>query len=192
MQVELDCFVVSVANSRNPPKMSKVAKATKLALIVLATIAVTLLAARAYQSQRGAQLEPWHTYVPLELHAHELDAADWSRYLKAEDAIYDALRTEVTQRLPQEDRVPVNRYFEGSPIYPGHFKQDWNRSYVLEPEGDPVGAVVFLHGLTDSPYSLRHIARLYRARGFVPVAIRLPALALRNCLVFSAPRSEQS
>ena len=45
---------------------------------------------------------------------------------------------------------------------------------MLEPEGAPVGAVVFLHGLTDSPYSLRHIARRYRDHGFVAVAIRLP------------------
>ena len=29
---------------------------------------------------------------------------------------------------------------------------------MLEPDGPPVGAVVLLHGLTDSPYSLRHIA----------------------------------
>jgi alpha-beta hydrolase superfamily lysophospholipase len=155
--------------------MSRVAKAAKLVLVLLVTVAVTLLGARAYQSQLGAPLEPWHTYVPHELHAYELDTADWSQYLKAEDAIFDGLRTEVTQRLPESDRVPFNRYFEGSPIYPGHFKQDWNRSYILEPEGNPVGAVVFLHGLTDSPYSLRHIARLYRAHGFVSVAIRLPA-----------------
>ena len=155
--------------------MSRVARAAKLILILLVTVAVTLLGARAYQSQRGAPLEPWHTYVPHELHAQELDAADWPRYLKAEDAIFNALKKDVTQRLPEKDRVPVNRYFEGSPVYPGHFKQDWNRSYILEPEGTPVGAVVFLHGLTDSPYSLRNIAQLYRARGFVSVAIRLPA-----------------
>jgi alpha-beta hydrolase superfamily lysophospholipase len=34
--------------------------------------------------------------------------------------------------------------------------------------------VVFLHGLTDSPYSLRHVARRYRAHGYVSIAIRLP------------------
>ena len=33
---------------------------------------------------------------------------------------------------------------------------------------------MLLHGLTDSPYSLRHIARRYRDRGFVAVAIRMP------------------
>ena len=60
-------------------------------------------------------------------------------------------------------------------MHPAGFAQDWNRSYVLEPDGAPVGAVVFLHGLTDSPYSLRHIARRYRAHGYVAVAIRLPA-----------------
>jgi alpha-beta hydrolase superfamily lysophospholipase len=155
--------------------ISKLARSAKRGLILLATIVLTLLAVRVYDTQRGAPLEPWHTHIPHELSVDELDRADWAGYLKAEAAIFDALKTEVTQRLPKEDRVPVNRYFEGSPIYPGHFAQDWNRSYELEPVGEPVGAAVFLHGLTDSPYSLRHIARLYRERGFVSVAIRLPA-----------------
>ena len=143
--------------------------------VVVAVSLTTLLAIRAYDSQRGPPLEPWHTYVPHELGAKVIDKADWSAYLKAEDVIFDAVRTEVTQNLPLEDRVPINRYFEGSPVYPGHFAQDWNRSFVLEPDGNPVGAAVFLHGLTDSPYSLRHVAQHYRARGFVAVAIRLPA-----------------
>jgi alpha-beta hydrolase superfamily lysophospholipase len=34
--------------------------------------------------------------------------------------------------------------------------------------------VVLLHGLTDSPYSQRHIARAYRNRGFVAIVIRIP------------------
>jgi alpha-beta hydrolase superfamily lysophospholipase len=59
-------------------------------------------------------------------------------------------------------------------VYPGHFTQDWNRSYVLEPQGAPTGAVVLLHGLTDAPYSQRHIARRYREHGYVAIGIRLP------------------
>ena len=98
-----------------------------------------------------------------------------AQYLKAEDAIFASMRTEVSQRLGPEDRVPYNRYFEGSPVYPAHLTEDWNRSYVLAPTGKPVGAVVMLHGLTDSPYSLRHIARRYREHGFFVVGIRLPA-----------------
>ena len=58
-------------------------------------------------------------------------------------------------------------------MYPARFARDWNRSYVLEPDGTPMGAVVLLHGLTDSPYSLRHIAKRYRDRGYVAIGIRL-------------------
>ena len=84
------------------------------------------------------------------------------------------MRKEVTQKLEPEDRIDANRYYEGSPIYPPKFKYDWNRSYIMEPAGAPRGAVVLLHGLTDSPYSLRHIARRYRDDGYVAIAIRLP------------------
>lgn len=146
----------------------------KRAVVLVGVVALTLLAVRAWDAQRGEPLEPWHTFVPDELDVAAMDRADWSAYVAAENALFDEMRAEVTQKLDPEDRVPVNRYFEGSPVYPGHFAQDWNRSYVLEPDGPPVGAVVFLHGLTDSPYSLRHIARRYRERGYVTVAIRLP------------------
>ncbi|TCR66309.1 alpha/beta hydrolase [Bosea sp. BK604] len=141
---------------------------------VLVIIALSLIGFRIYDTQRGAPLEPWHTFVPHELSLAELDRDSWSDYLKAEDAAFASVRAEVTQKLAPDERIPVNRYFDGSAIYPGHFKQDWNRSYVMEPEGKPVGVAVFLHGLTDSPYSLRHVARQYRDRGFLAIAIRLP------------------
>src|ERR1700730_11097470 len=143
--------------------------------LLLAVVVVTLLGARVYHSQRGAPLEPWHTFVPHELKAKAIDGTNWVDYLKAEDKIFADVLHEVSQKLDADERIPVNRYFEGSPVNPESFSQDWNRSYVLEPDGPPAGAVVFLHGLTDSPYSLRHIARSYREHGYVSIAIRLPA-----------------
>jgi alpha-beta hydrolase superfamily lysophospholipase len=144
-------------------------------LVLLIVVAATLLAVRAWESQRGPDLELWHTYVPHDMHADQIDKSDWAAWLKAEEAVFRGVRAEVTDKLDAEAKVPGNRYYDGSPIYPGHFAQDWNRSYTLEPDGPPVGAVVLLHGLTDSPYSLRHIARRYRDEGFVAVAIRMPA-----------------
>ena len=138
---------------------SRVLRWLKRAALLLGAIAITLIAVRIYDTQRGPPLELWHTYAPPELSADEIDEADWSQYLAAEQAAFEAVRREVDEQLDPEDRVPVNRYFEGSPVHPARFAQDWNRSYVLEPEGAPVGAVVFLHGLTDSPYSQRHIAQ---------------------------------
>jgi alpha-beta hydrolase superfamily lysophospholipase len=143
-------------------------------LVVLLLLGAVGLTVRSYRALQGPPLEPWHTFVPVELRADELDAADWPRYLEQEQAIFDSVRANVTQRLEPDARVPYNRYFEGSPVFPAKFAQDWNRSYVIEPASAPRGAVVLLHGLTDSPYSLRHIARRYAEQGFVAIGIRMP------------------
>src|SRR5262249_21798090 len=131
-------------------------------------------AVRAYQSMQGPPLQLWHTYVPHDMTARSMATADWAQYVRAEDALFGEVRAHVTEKLDAEARHPANRYFDGSPLDPGHFAPDWHRSYVLAPAGPPGGAVVLLHGLTDSPYSLRHVARRYRQDGYVAVAIRLP------------------
>lgn len=151
-----------------------VRKTVKWAVIGLVVLGTVGLAVRAYRSLGGPALQPWHTFVPVELRAPDLDGADWARYVAQEDAIFKSVRAEVSQKLEPDARVPINRYFEGSPVYPARFQHDWNRSYILEPDGKPAGAVLLLHGLTDSPYSLRHIARLYRDRGFVVIGMRMP------------------
>jgi alpha-beta hydrolase superfamily lysophospholipase len=154
--------------------LRKLLKVTKIGVLVLVLLAIGALALRAWSSQRGPALSVWHTYVPRELTVEEMNTGDWNTYLKAEARIFDDVRTNVVEKLRPSERVPSNRYYEGAPIYPEHFKENWNRSYILEPSGPPVGAVVMLHGLTDSPFSLRHIARRYRDRGFVAIGIRLP------------------
>ena len=153
----------------------RVVKIVRRAAVLVAVVAITLLAVRIWDAQRGPPLEPWHTFAPTELSAEELDEADWAAYLAAEQAAFDQVQAEVTAELDAAERVPINRYFEGSPVFPGNFAQDWNRSYVIGPDGPPVGAVVLLHGLTDAPYSQRHIAAAYARHGFVAIVPRLPA-----------------
>jgi alpha-beta hydrolase superfamily lysophospholipase len=154
--------------------MRVIGRILKWVFVLIVVVGFTLLGVRAYRIRSWPALELWHTFVPHELRADQIDKSDWNRYLAEEDRIMASVRTEVSQKLPSGERVPVNRYFEGSPIYPGHFAHDWNRSYIMEPDGQPIGVVVLLHGLTDSPYSLRHIEQHYRDRGFVAIAIRLP------------------
>jgi alpha-beta hydrolase superfamily lysophospholipase len=153
----------------------KMLRLLRRVFVLLIVAAAALFVARAWDSQRGAPLDPWHTHVPRDWHAAQIDKADWAAYLTAEEAVFREVRAEVVDKLDEEARTPGNRYYAGSPIYPGNFASDWNRSYILEPDGPVLGAVVLLHGLTDSPYSLRHVARHYRDRGFVAVAIRMPA-----------------
>ena len=151
-------------------------KYAKRTLIGLALIAVTLLAVRAYDLQRGPPLEPWHTFVPHELSVAELDKTDWAGYLKAEER---DLRYRCGPRSRRSSaRTSASRSIAISTaarsIRAGSRKTGTGLTCSNRKE-PRLGAVVFLHGLTDSPYSLRHIARRYRAHGFVSVAPRLPA-----------------
>ncbi|MBR0657999.1 alpha/beta hydrolase [Neoroseomonas oryzicola] len=135
---------------------------------------VVVLALRVWDMQNGPPLGPWHTFVPEELDRDAVDRADWARWIAAEDSLFASVRREVSGRLEPEEQVATNRYFSGSPVDPDRFARNWNRSFVLEPDGPPRGAAVFLHGLTDAPFSLRHFAETYRARGFVAIGIRMP------------------
>lgn len=149
-------------------------RALKWLAVLALVLFVAFLGSRIWFAQSGPPLEPWHTFVPEEMSVSELDAADWRDYLAHEDKLFADVTREVVQQLPEEDRVPSNRYFAGSVVYPPNLTHDWNRSYELAPSGEPAGVVVLLHGLTDSPYSLRHVARRYLTNGFLVVAPRLP------------------
>ena len=141
---------------------------------ILVILAVVLFAERVFVTQRSAPLELWHTFVPQEMSVQQIDSADWAQYLKHEAEVMESVRTQVTQKLDARTQTAGNRYFEGSPMHYGHLAHDWNRSFVLQPKTKAIGAVVLLHGLTDSPYSIQRIAQEYTAHGFVAVGIRLP------------------
>lgn len=145
----------------------------RLAVAVLLVVA-TIVVVRAVDAWRQEPLALWHTVVPEELDAAALDHADLAAYLAAEDAAFATVQSEVTAALPPRDRVRFDRYWAESSVYPPNLARDYNRTLVLAPEGPVRGAVVLLHGLTDSPYSLRHIAERYRDHGYVAIAIRLP------------------
>jgi len=141
--------------------------------LLLGLVALGLML-RVYDVQRGPPLGPWHTVVPGEMPRDAIDTADWRGWMAAEQAVMDTVRREVTEALDPAERVPANRYFAFSPVHAPGFARDWNRSFILEPAGAPAGVAVFLHGLTDAPFSLRHLAEAYRARGFLAIAIRMP------------------
>ena len=61
----------------------KVLRLLRRALVLLVVVAAALLAVRAWDSQRGSPLDPWHTYVQHVWHAADIDKADWPAYLKA-------------------------------------------------------------------------------------------------------------
>jgi hypothetical protein len=74
---------------------AKIIKGIKWASTLLVLAAIIFFGIRVYDIQRGPPLARWHTYVPHELRAKELDAADWSRYLAEEAKIFEAVGTDL-------------------------------------------------------------------------------------------------
>ncbi len=143
--------------------------------IAAAALAVLLLMGiRAYQSTQGPPLRPWHTIVPAELSANAIVKGNWRGYVAAEARLFDRLQQRMQDELEQGDRTLINRYNEPSRASPAAFGRDWNRSFVLEPLGATHGVVVLLHGMTDSPYSMRSLAELYWRHGYIAIAPRMP------------------
>lgn len=146
----------------------------KKALLVLIALSLCFFIGRIYQSEQGAPLHRWHTWSADEMSPDEIDHASFADYLSREDVIFRDMKANLNDTLRADEKTALNRYNAQSSVYPARFKPDWNRSFILLPDRKPLGAVVLLHGLTDSPYSVRYLAEDYRQKGFVAVVPRLP------------------
>jgi alpha-beta hydrolase superfamily lysophospholipase len=126
----------------------------------------------------GPPLEPWHR-VRL---THEFTARDYAegrivtldQYRKRERKLLDQVRAEIMRPADDEDLLAFDRYERGSLGDPDVWSFNWNQTFVLQPAGEPAGGVLLLHGLTDSPYSLRSVGQALVARGYRVVGLRLP------------------
>ena len=127
-------------------------------------------------SRGRPDLEPWHAEAP----ASEVRAADvgpgftLADYLRREDAAMREVQDRIEARTPSERQMNANRYDAGSPLNPRRFARNWNRSFELVPPGPPSGGVLLVHGMTDGPYSMRHVAPLFQRAGFYALALRMP------------------
>ena len=65
------------------------------------------------------------------------------------------------------------RYSRGSAADPQRWQPNWNRSFEL-PTKTPAGGVLLLHGMSDSPYSLRALGETLNQRNYWVVGLRLP------------------
>ena len=136
-----------------------------------AAIAVWLLG----QGCGDPPLEPWHT----EMLTEEFTAAKageirtFDDYRQLEDRLFTQLEKEVYARVDTGPAHQLARYSAGSAADPRNDQPDWNRSFELTPEA-PAGGALLLHGMSDSPYSLRALAETLRRRGYWVIGLRLP------------------
>lgn len=152
------------------------------ALIVI----VTLMLIRAFDARRQPDLEPWHTVrFEDDFRASNSDGAGWQEFLAVEDRMFRELEARVVGDL---GKLP-SRFNRQSRFYPGKFEQNWNRSFELAP-AEPWAAIVLVHGLTDSPYSVRAAAEIFSGMGVHVVAPRMPGHGLAPSALIEITRDD--
>lgn len=120
-------------------------------------------------------LAVWHT-AKLE---SEFRAADASTvrtlddYRALEVRLFKELQEKVYDHVTPEDRRRFGRYSRGSIADPLAQTVNWNRTFELATH-NPRGGVLLVHGLSDSPYSMRALGERLNANGFHVVGLRLP------------------
>jgi alpha-beta hydrolase superfamily lysophospholipase len=144
-------------------------------VVLLLLLAFLLLLAWAFQSRTMPALQIWHTtHLESEFTASDLTATyTLDDYLAQEQRLFDELQQKIYQHVEPNGDLFYNRYNNQGPQDPDWQQQNWNRSFELVPRHIK-GGVLLLHGLTDSPYSLRMIGELLYAQGFYVLGLRLP------------------
>ena len=136
------------------------------ALVIVIIVAVVVLNDR-------PDLSVWHTTILDQEFDKDSEVETFEQYLELEDRLFKQLDQEVYAKIRVEDRRKLNRFNSGSLTDPQRWPTNWNRSFVL-PVSDPKIAVLLLHGMSDSPYSMRSIGQLLHKRGAYVIGLRIP------------------
>ncbi len=162
-----------------PPASMRVLKAL-LKLAVRAAVAAFLIVAAlllvtAFADRKLPDLEPWHLSAPPgEFEAGDADPGfGLAEYRTIEDALFARLPEVAVEPGDARGISKYVRYVRGGSNNPSGYDPDWNRTFELVPE-QIRGGVLLLHGLTDSPYSMRTVAETFREQGFYVLGLRLP------------------
>ncbi len=134
---------------------------------------LTAVAAYLISVESQPDLEPWHRLTPRSEFRVELDSGDWTleRYLDLEDELFSELEGSLEQKGAESAKW--GRFHPDSPTNPLNFDKNWNRTFLLQPQ-DPQGVAVMIHGLSDSPYSVRPLARILEREGYTVIGLRVP------------------
>ena len=145
-----------------------------LRFITVITVAV-LAAGIAACSSPG--LKPWHTVELNEEFTVDMVTAEqvqtFADYLALEERLFRQLEEEIYANSETGPSHALERYSKGSAADPEHRQHNWNHSFELTHPA-PVGGVLLLHGMSDSPYSMRTLAYALNQQGYHVIALRSP------------------
>ena len=122
-----------------------------------------------------SSLESWHTVnLTEEFSADKADKIKtFADYLQLEERLFRQLDELVYSQNKTGKTQNLHRYNSGSAADFHTIRPDWNRSFELSAD-NPRGAVLLLHGMSDSPYSLRTLGKALHKKGYWIVGLRIP------------------
>ena len=145
----------------------------RIGATMFAGVFLTVLAGFILFMQQQQDLRVWHTADLDEEYTTEKQVTGFAGYLVLEDRLFSQLEAEIYDKIPSEERQLLNRYSRGSLSDPAQWPTNWNRSFEFTVP-KPVAGVLLLHGLSDSPYSLRRLGQKLSASGVHVLGLRIP------------------
>ncbi|MFQ5643216.1 MAG: alpha/beta hydrolase [Thiogranum sp.] len=134
--------------------------------------AVLLLGAVLYLDGRP-ELKVWHEAELDAEFTEDSPVHSFAEYLALEDRLFAQLQERVYARIEPADKHDINRYNRGSLSDPDRWPVNWNRSFERVADA-PRAGVLLLHGMSDSPYSLRSLGEHLQASGATVLGLRIP------------------
>ena len=134
---------------------------------------IVLLAVFVLYLQNRPDLKVWHNAGFDAEFTTQSPVADFSEYVQLEEKLFQQLEENVYSQIKPEDKHLLNRFNHGSMSDPSLWQQNWNRTFEFSHES-PKAGVLLLHGMSDSPYSLRNIGLSLHDAGATVIGLRVP------------------
>lgn len=150
-----------------------VGAAVRVFAVMLLGIVIALLAGGIYFLNLKPDLSVWHTVELEEEFTADSTLQSFRQYQTLEERMFNQLDQNVFARIQPEEKHAINRYHRGSLSDPDRWPINWNRSFEMTGDKSVVG-VLLLHGLSDSPYSLRRLGKTLSESGAHVLGLRIP------------------
>lgn len=136
-------------------------------LAVLVVVSVVYL-------QNRPDLNVWHEANLDAEYTKSSKIQSFDGYLSLEERLFAQLDEVVYEKAELSSRHPISRYHRNTLSDPSRLPTNWNRTFILGSPSPPRAGVLLLHGMSDSPYSLRSIGQRLNAEGAWVIGLRLP------------------
>ena len=155
--------------------MKSILKRSKHLFVIILAVVVTIFVLAAFDARRMPDLELWHTAELKSEFAVDESKGNitFQTYLENEERLFQELQRKIVDNAPNTADYQLSRYFPNGFNNPETFPINWNRSFERIPP-EIKGGAILLHGLTDSPYSLRKAAEILVSQHIYVLGLRLP------------------